>query len=186
MLIYYVYAYMRKDNTPYYIGKGKGTRAFEQHRINGKGVHTPTRERIVFLETNLTNTGAMALERRYIRWYGRRDLNTGILHNRTDGGEGTSGIIRKVSEATKERQRESALKRFNPKRGSRKKPVNYNPFKGAAGSEMSKRINAERMANGTHQNQQHHKCPHCGLNGKGPIMFRYHFDKCKLNPDRVQ
>jgi len=89
MCIYYVYAYIRKsNNTPYYIGKGKGSRAFVNHRSNVKGVHTPSKDRIVFLETNLTELGAFALERRYIRWYGRKDLNNGILHNKTDGGEG--------------------------------------------------------------------------------------------------
>jgi hypothetical protein len=110
MNIYYVYAYLRaSDNTPYYIGKGKLNRAYDKRH----SVKVPkNKNKIIFLETNLSEIEAFEIECKMILLYGRKDLGTGILRNQTNGGEGASGKI--VSEQQKEKMRERISGEKNP------------------------------------------------------------------------
>jgi hypothetical protein len=104
-MVYYTYAYLREDRTPYYIGKGKGKRVYKR---SGRTINPPKdKSRILILKQNLTEEEAFRHEIYMIAVYGRIDLGTGILHNRTNGGDGASGSIRseetrrKISESTK-------------------------------------------------------------------------------------
>jgi hypothetical protein len=95
--MYYVYAYLREDGTPYYIGKGQANRAWKKHKYHA----VPSNDKILLLETNLTENDAFKLEQFYIEKYGRKDLGTGILRNMTNGGDGIVGY--KHSEETKKK-----------------------------------------------------------------------------------
>jgi len=115
-MYYYTYAYLREDKTPYYIGKGKG------NRINSKqrSIKPPKdKSRIIYLKQNLTEAEAFRHEIYMIAVFGRKDLGTGILHNRTDGGDGASGTVRSVE--VKKKQSERMSGENNPHYGKRGK-----------------------------------------------------------------
>lgn len=106
-MIYYVYILRdpRKENEPFYVGKGKDKRA-ESH-LNSNNNDNPFKTNIInkikaaglepvveYHSENLVESVAFTWEISLIKQYGRRDLGLGPLTNLTDGGEGTSGHIR--------------------------------------------------------------------------------------------
>ena len=96
---FYVYLYLREDGTPYYVGKGSKKRAWESHkRRNNTQILPPDNSRIKIVEHMLTEEEALALEKKLIAEYGRKDLGTGILRNLTNGGEGITGATFKQPE----------------------------------------------------------------------------------------
>lgn len=61
-LEYYVYAYLREDGSPYYIGKGKNYRFLTKAK-NHKVKPPKDKTRIIICESNLTELGAFALDK---------------------------------------------------------------------------------------------------------------------------
>jgi hypothetical protein len=102
---FYTYLWLREDGTPYYVGKGKGIRAFESH---GHITNRPKSRARIFVQYWATEEEAFETEKWYITLFGRKDSGTGVLRNLTDGGDGASGYKwkpgrkgHKVSEETK-------------------------------------------------------------------------------------
>jgi hypothetical protein len=139
---FYVYAYLRsrdsengKAGTPYYIGKGKGIRAY----VSQGHVSKPSRDKknIVFLGRDMSEPDAFQAEMLLIHLHGRINNRTGCLRNRTDGGGGASGRVlsvearQKISAFHKGRKRseEHCRRLSEAKRG---KPLHPNTIEAAS------------------------------------------------------
>jgi len=175
----YVYAYLRDDDAPYYIGKGKGSRAF----TGPHNVAIPPKDRIKILHENLSDQEACNIETDLISFYGRKDLGTGILQNLTSGGNGAipgPSIRKKLSEAKVGKKPNNYGKKYKTgpsiAKSLAKKGKNHPQYgKGRTLEERAK------ISQGIKEKWSRPilTCPHCGKEGKVG-MTRWHFDNCKL------
>lgn len=108
-MMHYVYVYRdpraHKNNTPIYVGKGSGRRAFDRRISPEKSNNKKLKILLNLLrreglEPNIevmfefeTAHEALAKEIELIALFGREDLGTGPLFNCTKGGEGTAHSI---------------------------------------------------------------------------------------------
>ena len=84
MKMFYTYLWLRQDGTPYYVGKGKGNRAY---RKAGHTVPCPKDRTHILMQYWESEAEAFAMEKWWIALFGRKDNSTGILRNLTNGGE---------------------------------------------------------------------------------------------------
>ncbi len=168
---FYVYVYLREDGSPYYVGKGKKERAWIKH--NNETKPPKDKSRIVITHYGLTELWALALERRFIRWYGRKDNQTGILRNKTDGGEGASGCTAlRGRTKTPEHCRNISLSKLGKK---------YPKVSQAKlGKKQTLESNILRSLATKGIPKPKYECMYCGKTVAANIMSRYHGQKCKL------
>lgn len=145
--IFYVYAYLREDLTPYYIGKGSKDRAWKSHaRTNGTNLLPKDPNKIVILKNSLTEAEAYDHESELIKQYGRKDLGTGILQNRTDGGRGNESGYRHTDDAI-ERLRYAGIVSANKRIAEGTHNFVTNPPKANLNGVITKRLVAEGRHN---------------------------------------
>src|SRR5271166_3749516 len=100
MTQFYTYLWLRGDGTPYYVGKGHGRRAWVSHKKTRQ--YRPEFDSRITVQYWTTEQEAFEKEKWYIQLFGREDRGTGILLNRTDGGEGSNTFLgRKHTEEAK-------------------------------------------------------------------------------------
>lgn len=108
--IYYIYFHINPlKNEIFYVGKGKGNRAYDKNKRNRfwKNIVKKYGYIVDIIEDNLTEKEAFEREIFYIKKIGRKNLGLGPLVNMTDGGDGFDRTGAILSQETKDKISES-------------------------------------------------------------------------------
>lgn len=118
---FYVYLLLdpRKAYLPFYVGKGKNYRAYHHLKSKAHANCNPLKAavidkirtrglepKIMIWKQDISEAEAFELEMNLIQKFGRRDTQTGILTNMSNGGEGNAG--RRFSEEHRQKLSEAA------------------------------------------------------------------------------
>ena len=191
---FYVYAYIRENDssiakagTPYYIGKGKGKRAWTKTNKEYRR-KPPSSHLISILFHSLTEEQAFENEKRLINEYGRVDLGTGILRNMSDGGEGPAGTVRSDDfkkrmsvivtgrKKTPDQKKAQSLRQLGSTQTVEAKLKNSLAHKGV----IRTKEHQDKLSDSLRDRpQQRIKCPHCEKEGGISVMHRHHMNNCK-------
>lgn len=114
---FYVYTYVINDtNEVFYVGKGKGDRAYKGKRNKFCEDMKATHDwKVVIIKNNLVEEEAFILEAERIEYYRTKGFR---LTNQTTGGDGISGYI--MTEEVKEKISISSKERWKDNRFSEK------------------------------------------------------------------
>lgn len=183
----YVYRHIRLDkNEPFYIGIGSNNdykRAYFSKKRNNlwhKIVSISLYEVEIILD-NLTWDEACNKEKEFIKLYGRKNLNTGILSNLTDGGEGAYGLKfsdeskNKMSISQKNKKPINEETRLKMQIASRSRDVG----KYMRGKKHSQETKEKMRLSRIGVKKKKVICPYCKLEGGGGAMKQWHFNNCK-------
>lgn len=209
-ILYYVYQHRRKDtNEIFYIGKGRGYRAWNRNSRNSYWNHIVSKHgyTVEILKDFEDESEAYSLEVELIK-------NVNPVANFTSGGEGGSSWWDSASEDVREQFRQDSKERCGPgveaaaklRKGQTKETHKGlarmaekhsisnsgegNPMFGKSHwhnkteteANTIKKKTSETLKQTYKDNPRKYKivkCPHCGLDGAVTGMTRYHFDNCK-------
>ena len=179
--MYYVYLHLKEDTLePFYVGKGKGKRAFARDCRNPYWNNVVNKHGylIKLLMDNLSEEEALSLEKETIK----NLLSLGVeLTNMTEGGEGVSGW---------KHTEESKLKMSEAKKGKPNIALKGKPKT----PEHIEKISLEIIVTGPFNEERRNKiseskkgkqlmqitCPHCNKTMAKALEVRYnHIEKCK-------